>query len=723
MTTETRAYRIGGWTFEIGEDKSKPVSWVYSNVRNADYAFATQITIEKIIVEVERKDGSTEELSLEYKHFASMTEGEEIEITRYNPETKRGGIDLANFAVYQGQGLGLPFKTRKGVLPTRQEKGETIESPLFMFIVFVFGSYGKEPAHEFTGGLSAARFTPAIRFETKNESVKSVRVHCRFHFDLDSYLKDDFFLSRAGESLEDRVWGRENYASLIRDADSFPSSILAFGRLIEAAIDYYAGLQSLLSDLEDYEFEGQCRQETGSLQLAISDTNVRTDRKNTRLDISLWDPREVLQASGAPRKRATAFLIDERVAALNIERYVEFDPLILETLAPDVLQKVVGGQPAPKLKAIPADNNLTYVVAPSPLPGVLGGCLANNIKHSLMWVVIRNYCHNNDAKLYKEIRLLKESIPGDAHAILEQFEPGLGSSLLETIESVLEAIRSFVGGAQDDQGFGFRDVLKGVETLSANLADPLELMGKVLSIVSFEAAEKPVLHEAAGHFVDQGMAGQSPTTGEKANTWDNLHWWGTDTPPSAPGAFHAVHSHFRWTQANAYPDADEGNFQSVLNDYIGTREKLYLGASQFTSLVEEFASQGLSGPLIDPNIPKQTICFAIARNGGALDEELKTSNGTFDKLKLVPEEIASTGKMSNAGDEIVYWLSCKAERTKEGSFKGTLLVNGFYFAHDEERPLSLFGDSSLFALSAGISLQKPARKPPYKLFRGPFDEP
>jgi hypothetical protein len=136
--------------------------------------------------------------------------------------------------------------------------------------------------------------------------------------------------------------------------------------------------------------------------------------------------------------------------------------------------------------------------------------------------------------------------------------------------------------------------------------------------------------------------------------------------------------------------------------------------------VKRFVENQLSGPLIDPNIPNQTIHFALALNGGDLDKELKTSAKPFEEARSTPQLIATVSENRNTGRDIVYWLSCKAQKTEAKVFKGTMLVNGFYFAHDEEKPLSLFRPSNMFGPTEGVDLQKPEREKPYKLFRGPF---
>ena len=216
------------------------------------------------------------------------------------------------------------------------------------------------------------------------------------------------------------------------------------------------------------------------------------------------------------------------------------------------------------------------------------------------------------------------------------------------------------------------------------------------------------------------MIGTYVNEGDVTDTWDNLHWWGTEGIPSAPGAFYAVHSHYRWSQLNTYPTTEEAEPLDVLNAIVGTKEKLHLGTSQLRSLVKKFANNNLSGPLIDPAVPIQTISLAIALNDGTLDRELTESDEPFEEIGDVPpQEIATVSDSGNSGKDIVYWLSCQAVRTQKDFFQGTLLINGFYFAHDEEKPFSLFGPANPFAPTQGVDLHKPKKEKPYHLFRNP----
>jgi len=583
-------------------------------------------------------------------------------------------VSVANFAVYQGDGLLLDLVTKEGVIPAGKDKdGKPVDEPLYLFFIFLFAKYGNDPPHEFTGALQAARFTPALRFETMNPSVRSIRVHYRFHFQLDSYLENAPAVAKLIKDVKEDLWGIENYASIIRDADDFPSSVLPAIRLFKDIIGAGAELKFFESQLEACNFEWTCRFETAVLGLELSQNNSNT------LKISFRDPRRSIKDALKVFEKTVISLTDAKVSALSVIRRHEFSPAAIEELTAKIFAAIEGNT----------------------LPGISDDCLKRNIKYLLLQVVVGNYRLRKGEDLLKQLLTVARAAKTDLADILKYLKPG-------EFEQVLADIEAFVRALLQEP---FLPVIGPIITLVQfkKLIERIQkLAGRMISIVAFDAAEKPVLYEIAGLFVQQG---------EVTNTWDNLHWWGTEQLPSAPGAFHAVHSHYRWTRLNAYPTAEE---TSALE--MAIPGKLHLGAPQLRSLVKKFRDRGLSGPLIDPQIPKQTISFAIALNDGELDKKLKESNESFEDVKFDGElnKIATVEESENSGKDIVYWLSCLAERTQDVDFKGTLFVNGFYFTHDEERPFSLFRTSNMFGLTQGVDLQKPQHEKPYRLFRRPF---
>jgi hypothetical protein len=134
------------------------------------------------------------------------------------------------------------------------------------------------------------------------------------------------------------------------------------------------------------------------------------------------------------------------------------------------------------------------------------------------------------------------------------------------------------------------------------------------------------------------------------NTWDNIHWWGGFKKthiPSAPGAFHAAHIHWRWG----------------------------LFIQQFSSQ-KQFKGTHLGGPLIDPNIRLQTMKFAIAKNTNTIiNREFEKS---FIKNQNLPQIVKD-------GTNICLWISLSANRDNtKPLFQGTFFIHGIFFAHDIE---------------------------------------
>ena len=698
---------INGWTFKLEADTGKPedgrvraVSWVYRNVKNRDHNFAREISVEKIIVEVEA-GGKPEERSLDHSQFEAQSWEETFELLPMQTWEGAYVFSLANFSVYQGRGPVLKLRTKEGVLPPDNVNGEQIDEPLYLFLAFSFSEYGNDPPHEFTGALAAARFTPAIRFETKNRSVRSIRVDYRFHFDLDSYLQTAFLPTRLMADWKKAMGGRENYALVLRDADHFPPSVLGVIRLLKNVYDLYEGMKFFDARLDECGYSGMCRSNASGLELKL--TSAGEDEPD-QVNISFRDPRVTIADASKALEKTSVSVKDNNIVALRAADPAEYDQALLDGPAAKIFNAVVGlTKPTEMTGAL--DGYAAIGITQPPLPGVSSACLSSYIKYSLVEFVNTNFILRKGAAILKELGSLRATMESDLKDVLKHMKKQDFDTVFDDIESlteslVMELLVPILGPLI---------TLRNFEKLAVDLQ---ELAGKLMSIVAFDAAEKPVLWEMVGRYVKAG---------EVTDTWDNMHWWGTEKIPSAPGAFFAVHSHFRWTQINTYPTPEEAELLGMVNAVLGG-STLHLGAPQLRSLVKKFAENQLSGPLIDPDIPNQTVLFAIALSGGELDRALldrtpQESTRPFDEVTLKPQPIAWVSSQGNKGANIVYWVSCKAQRSGEEVFKGTLLVNGFYFAHDEEKPFSLFRRSNMFAPTEGVDLQKPERMEPYNLVR------
>jgi hypothetical protein len=187
--------------------------------------------------------------------------------------------------------------------------------------------------------------------------------------------------------------------------------------------------------------------------------------------------------------------------------------------------------------------------------------------------------------------------------------------------------------------------------------------------VEFAAVEKPLVYEILADGLKAGSFGA---------TWDNLHWWGfrgKNKPIiSAPGAFHAVHLHWRWGRIVQSAGAPS----SFLAPKSGS---------------PQFAGSGMGGALVDRNIWIQTIRFAVAQ----YDKDTDPSPRTLDlkKLSTVPFADLFTNRAPQPiakGGDLVLWYSVEVARslmvtkdiTLTTPLRGTVLIHGLYFAHESE---------------------------------------
>jgi hypothetical protein len=229
----------------------------------------------------------------------------------------------------------------------------------------------------------------------------------------------------------------------------------------------------------------------------------------------------------------------------------------------------------------------------------------------------------------------------------------------------------------------------------------------------FDGVEKPVLHEVTTYGLKRGMPGEGtpPFEEEEWSTWDNLHWWanvriGSDylkQHPSTPGAFHALHMHWRWPYFISYPtDLQSARIlvggQLALG--IGTDPTKHFSSPMFKGIPLQ---GGTGGPLLDPGIPVQTIQFAITetkppkgKDASLWDADACPSTPVFEDLFYEGgEKTAEKPRDISHGCELITWLSVTVHNEDEHGarkqpFEGTVLMHGCYFAHNPELPLGAF---------------------------------
>jgi hypothetical protein len=248
----------------------------------------------------------------------------------------------------------------------------------------------------------------------------------------------------------------------------------------------------------------------------------------------------------------------------------------------------------------------------------------------------------------------------------------------------LTAGRETSSGKIDNSAGLFRD---------DDIAAPI-YSGLTAADIVFAAAEKPLKYE----IIADGITDEFGVT-----PWDNVHWWGVNVKkgsvaPSAPGAFHALHMHWRWSWA-----LQEGLFWVPK----------HAGESQFKG-------QGLFGTLVDPRIDKQKLKFAVVLNEGLPDDVHAHSSEVFEDFfkthrGKVPEDI------QKGGDLVLYYSvevpavdrSSTPEYNNWDILQGEVFVHGMFFAHEPEK-------SSLYAGAMGPMYKRPAEsKVPKKWVRNP----
>ena len=283
-------------------------------------------------------------------------------------------------------------------------------------------------------------------------------------------------------------------------------------------------------------------------------------------------------------------------------------------------------------------------------------------------------------------------------------------------------------------------------------------LAEVAATAPFLAAEKPLLYEvcSVGNDInrtsivsDVGAASElkavatyNPSVSYSSKTtqlvWDNLHLWpgkllGKDfipMLPSTPGAFYALHTHWRWSAfvSDYYYAFNNGaflHFLLAMPPYnITPQLKYHFFMRHYFGAILPGVDKGqwhyenvnIGGTLIDPNLSDQTIAFAVVRtrNSYLASEEI------FDFTKHFLSRKAEKPDAIEQGAELSFWMSFAPERKfPHDDFGGTLFANGMYFAHSIHEPASIL--DSLTAASIGQPAYFPPGRDdvPYKWIRPP----
>lgn len=263
----------------------------------------------------------------------------------------------------------------------------------------------------------------------------------------------------------------------------------------------------------------------------------------------------------------------------------------------------------------------------------------------------------------------------------------------------------------------------------------LEAAEQAVAGAAFARIEKPLVYEictTAWHPKPSSV--ESPTVaGEGIPGWDNVHIapgkcdghdWVPELP-SAPGAFYALHCHWRWGAMlgdfwyfynnSAFWKALGGGPVSriyycwFMDRYFhalhpGGRDAQYRGLAMT-------ANEG--GPLFDPNLPVQTVQLLIAKTAHSQLGDAPA----FDLVRDFRSGRSAEPEFINGGETLSWWLSFAAEhgrpadsQAKPVPFAGTLFASGMHFAHNLYEPTSVFGaDGGASAPGRGKAAYNPPR--------------
>lgn len=686
---------FNGWKFTLENKAEYPFS-VFKNISHNGYDFAKEILINKIILNIKGTDKHGNKypektLLIEPSQLEMLNEKEMDIIAKKEINSNERKLNLKNFNGYKGVGVVYFAKIRnQKVLFNPSVSNE----PVFFCFSLKFADTNNNPPHEFSGLLLASRITPVFRFYTENKDVQSVRVDYKFAFNIQNSLTPN--------STKDL----QTYCAITRDGDTFPDFIINQVKLFNAILARYSDSE-FDKLLKTYSINNTHYTTISSTSYIFIPNISNIKLNNDYIDFDLKF--EIKKADGWPLNGTKHFQIEIKNRNKNlffIKNISEFSYFTAKDLAEKISSKI-----SDYLKVKYPNYNK---VINSSLVFITNYCLS-----VLVIEIINVYKQRLDVLIKKYLSFIEnDAIPFLTNNVVPYVDKIAQKKFSDIIELISVIITTPILFIKINEIYKLKD-------------DFLYLMGIMLSVVGFSSIEKPVFEEVVGQFVKL----LNISDYSKIPTWDNLHYWGTKELPSAPGAFFAIHSHFRWGNTIHMPDEDEEMTHEFLNEYLGTKrpnegtKNMKENSIQFRSSIEAFKNNKISGPLIDNDIPKQIIEFAITKNGSPLFKRISNQSekssfesiaNSFDKDNINPENLATIKEdpNDNEGADTICWLSCCAYRRVEqdiasfieqdtASFKGNFLINGFYFPHVIEYEFSLTDVSNAFAATRGVSVHKP----------------
>jgi hypothetical protein len=254
------------------------------------------------------------------------------------------------------------------------------------------------------------------------------------------------------------------------------------------------------------------------------------------------------------------------------------------------------------------------------------------------------------------------------------------NQLLPTNDEVLKILRE-----QPNQAGVFRDRDSMYMLLTGKFVDlfnPYDDWGASATRQIFQDMEKPLVYE----LIAKGLYKSSYILKDGEWGWDNIHWWGGYKQyhiPSAPGAFHAFHFHWRWS-GTVYAAEMRLSYSPIFDGTFIDKP--------FKTGLESWEGVAPVAALVDPHIGYQSLEFAIVKNNKQLN--LNKQITTTYNFKKMHTDVSSSPQRILDGDDIVLWLGIKVhqeiklltnnEMQEVSGLNGTILIQGMFFAHELE---------------------------------------
>jgi hypothetical protein len=219
----------------------------------------------------------------------------------------------------------------------------------------------------------------------------------------------------------------------------------------------------------------------------------------------------------------------------------------------------------------------------------------------------------------------------------------------------------------------------------------------------FHDLEKPLVYE----IVAKGYEKSNSKLSNGKYGWDNIHWWGGKGSvhiPSAPGAFHALHLHWKWNASNYTAKAMQGDItRGFYNDQLfdGTYIKFKGRRTihQDKEIEKNVVDSEFINVLVDPKVGIQSLEFAIVQtNKKALISSKKFKDQFIHDKESLPARIFEGEDLTlvmslKIHDEANAYNTYEPEKGKpvkpiptykQSSLNGTIFIQGLFFAHEFE---------------------------------------